>query len=117
MQPWDRPQALLGHRTVDSSAMGPHRQTYALTHQVWHTLSHLSSKAPLGAVTHSSKQSESATGAVSGWLRSGLFTRLPLPSAPLSAVTDIHTKPVTVTPHGPAQPRITNVATVLILTV
>ena len=25
---------LLGHRTVESSAIGPHRQTYALTHQV-----------------------------------------------------------------------------------
>ena len=26
--------ALLGHRTVESSAIGPHRQTYALNHQV-----------------------------------------------------------------------------------
>ena len=67
-----------------------------------HTLSHLSSKAPLGAVTHSSKQSESATGALSRWLRSGLCTRPPLPSAPLPTVTDIRTELVTVTPHGPA---------------
>ena len=27
-------KALLGHRTVESSAIGPHQQTYALTHQV-----------------------------------------------------------------------------------
>ena len=59
--------ALLGHRTVESSAIGPHRQTYALNQQVsrggaathivrgvqqgavrrHHTLSHRSRKAPL----------------------------------------------------------------------
>ena len=29
---WDK--AVLGHRTVECSAIGPHRQTYALNHQV-----------------------------------------------------------------------------------
>ena len=99
---------LLGHRTVESSVIGPHRQTYALTHQVSRggAAAHFVPSVQQGAVTHSPKQSESATGALSRWLRSGLFTRPPLPSAPLSTVTDIRTKLVTVTPNGPAQPHI-----------
>ena len=31
---WCLDKVMLGHRTVESSAIGPHRQTFALTHQV-----------------------------------------------------------------------------------
>ena len=65
-----RNNAVLGHKTVESSAIGPHRQTYALIYQVSRggAAAHIVPSVQQGAVTNCSKRSESATGTLSLWL-------------------------------------------------